>query len=536
MTIAARTNDHGSQVDRTVLATNVILWLLVASLGAALFFWDGLISLGAAWAKPEYSYGPLVPLITSYMTLLEINRHPVKVDHGPRTVGLVIFFVSILIGFVGNLVRIPDIITYGFILYIGALILLLAGTRQGFRFWPGWLHLIFMLPLPQFIYLKVSTDLQAVSAELGVAVIQVMNIPVYLDGTVIDLGEYKLLVAEACSGLRYLFPLFSFGWLMAVLYNGPNWHRVLIFLATIPVTVLMNSFRVGMIGVLVNYYGIEQAEGFIHFFEGWIIFIACTVILYLFAWILSRHFSFGRKRPKYIIGMDYQGMLGPLKKLPSLNVNRPFMVATICVLAAGIAWQMAPRHASDIEVDRLPLGLFPLSIDGRQGVSTILDSDVERVLGADEYLVADYSNNQNNINLLLTYYDSQTHGSGIHSPEVCLPGGGWEVSDWKQKPVGVATGEGEISFTVNRAVIQLGLQRQLVYYWFEQRGRRIVNDFEAKFVVAWDSVLGKRTDGGLVRLVTPIGNAESEAEADERLQSFMNEIVPELPSYFPALD
>ena len=119
---------------------------------------------------------------------------------------------------------------------------------------------------------------------------------------------------------------------------------------------------------------------------------------------------------------------------------------------------------------------------------------------------------------------------------MCLPGGGWEVSDWAQKPVSVVTGENEINFTVNRAVIQMGLQRQLVYYWFEQRGRRIVNDFEAKFVVAWDSVLGKRTDGGLVRLVTPIGNAESEAEADERLQSFMDEIVPALPSYFPALD
>ena len=152
--------------DNTVLASGLaslsmraIPWILVASLGAAAFYWDGLISLGAAWSRPEYSYGPLVPLITLYMTLLEIHRHPVKPDHGSRIGGIVVLALALLVGLIGNLVEIPDIITYGFILYVGALILILAGTREGFRFWPGWLHLIFMLPLPQFIYLSVSTHL-----------------------------------------------------------------------------------------------------------------------------------------------------------------------------------------------------------------------------------------------------------------------------------------------------------------------------------------------------------------------------------------
>lgn len=535
MTVDFRNDEHGASTDYASLATRAIPWILVASLGAAAFYWDGLISLGYAWARPEYSYGPLVPLITLYMTLLEINRHPVKADHGSRIVGFIVLAAALLIGLVGNLVEIPDIITYGFILYIGALILLLAGTREGFRFWPGWLHLIFMLPLPAFIYLQVSTHLQAVSAELGVAVIQLMNIPVLLDGTVIDLGEYKLLVAEACSGLRYLFPLFSFGWLMAVLYNGPNWHRVVIFLATIPVTILMNSFRVGMIGVLVNYYGIEQAEGFLHYFEGWVIFISCTAILYILAWILSRYFSFGRERPAYIIGMDYQGMMGPLKKLPSLKAGRAFISAAVIALLAGIAWQMTPTQ-EPAPINRLPLGIFPMNVENWQGRATILDRDIERVLGADEYLLADFSDGEKDINLLMTFYKSQTKGSGIHSPEICLPGGGWEVSQWQQRTITVGSDGEQQSFPVNRAIIQQGLERQLVYFWFEQRGRRITNDFEAKFASMWDTFADGRSDGGLVRVVTPLTRTEDVELADERLQSFLSSVVPQLPSYFPAIE
>ncbi len=523
------TRSYSGMFDRAVI------WFVIAAVGATAFFWNGLISLGVAWQLPEYSYGPLVPLITGYMTLRELHHQPVKPDNGSRIVGLIVLAASLLIGLIGNLAEIPDVITYGFILYLGALVLILVGTREGFRFWPGWLHLIFMLPLPQFIYLQVSTQLQLVSSEIGVWFIQLANIPVYLDGNVIDLGIYKLQVAEACSGLRYLFPLFSFGWLMAVLYNGPKWHKVVIFLATIPVTILMNSFRIGMIGVLVNEYGIEQAEGFLHFFEGWIIFISCTLILYVLALLLSRFAMFGKPRPDYIIWMDFEGVLGPLKKLPSVTAGRAFIAAAIVSVVLGAAWQFAPSPTAP-HINRAPLGLFPLEIDGWKGRTSILDRATERVLGADDYLLADYVKGNDQVNLLMTFYRSQTQGEGIHSPEVCLPNGGWEVSKWQQKTLNVEANNQTIPINANRALISRGLERQLVFYWFEQRGRQISNDFEVKFVSMWDTITQGRSDGGLMRLVTPVRETESEAEAEERLITFLNEIYPMVPEYFPRLE
>jgi EpsI family protein len=85
---------------------------------------------------------------------------------------------------------------------------------------------------------------------------------------------------------------------------------------------------------------------------------------------------------------------------------------------------------------------------------------------------------------------------------------------------------------VNRAIIQKGLEQQLVYYWFEGRGRRLTNDFVAKFHTVADSVRIGRTDGALVRVITPIG-ADGPAAADARLQAFLDETFDRLPRYLP---
>ncbi len=116
---------------------------------------------------------------------------------------------------------------------------------------------------------------------------RLLGISVYLEGNVIDLGSYKLEVAEACSGLRYLFPLMSVGAIMAYLINGKAWARVVVFASTIPIAILMNSFRIGVIGVLVDRYGTEQATGILHFFEGWVVFMICLALLTLEAWTLA---------------------------------------------------------------------------------------------------------------------------------------------------------------------------------------------------------------------------------------------------------
>jgi exosortase D (VPLPA-CTERM-specific) len=363
--------------------------------------------------------------------------------------------------------------------------------------------------------------------------VQLAGIPVFLEGNVIDLGIYKLQVAEACSGLRYLFPILSFSYLFGILYRGPFWHKAVLFLMAAPLTVFMNSFRIGVIGVLVNSYGIGQAEGFLHFFEGWVIFGACVAILFGMAVLLQRL----TRDPKPLadtLDLDVDGFGAQLARLPRIAPARGLIAAALLSLAVAVAFVFAPTPAR-VVVERDPFLLFPRDLGPWSGgASEPLTPDIARVLGADDYINTTYAaaGEAGYVNLFVAFYDKQTEGDGIHSPEVCLPVGGWEV--FSIDPVTVSMpGTVYGTFTLNRAVIQKGLSKQLVYYWFEQRGKRMTNDYAAKASVIWDSLTRGRTDGALVRFVTAIDDGEAEADADARLQRFMEGALERLPRFVP---
>lgn len=511
------------------------LFWLVLLIGASLpVFWIGLVSLGAAWSTPEYSHGPLIPLISLYLFLRELRRAPPALPGTPadRRPGVALILFALAFGIFGNLVRIPDLVTYALILWVGGVVLTGFGWAQGRRHWAPVLHLVFMLPLPQFVYWQLSVFLQGVSSELGVFFVALMGVPVYLEGNVIDLGVYKLQVAEACSGLRYLFPILSFSYLFAILYRGPIWHKAVLLLAAAPLTVLMNSVRIGVIGVLVNSYGIEQAEGFLHFFEGWVIFLACVGILFLMAVALQR-LTPDPLPLSEAIDLDVQGLGPQAARVLGLGASRGMAGAALAALAVAGAFVLTPPAEPTLP-GRDPFALFPREIAEWSGTMETLTPDIEVVLAADDYVNATYlgAARADVVNLFIAYYDRQTEGSGIHSPEVCLPTGGWEVSGITQAEIDM-TGTPYGVFNVNRAVIQKGLSKQLVYYWFEQRGRRMTNDYLAKASVVWDSLTRGRSDGALVRFVTPISPGETETDAAARMEGFMRLVLARLPRFVP---
>ena len=202
---------------------------------------------------------------------------------------------------------------------------------------------MFAIPLPYFIDSELSFRLQLISSQLGVFFIRLFGVPVYLTGNVIDLGNYKLQVAEACSGLRYLYPLLSLGFLAAYLFQAPFWQRALVFLSTIPITIVMNSLRIGMVGVFVDRWGTAQAEGLLHFFEGWVIFIACAAILAAEIWLLAWLGSGKRFFQVFGLPTITAKVAGPPQ---SKSVNRLPIAVALCLLAvAGVVnYYISGRH------------------------------------------------------------------------------------------------------------------------------------------------------------------------------------------------
>lgn len=527
------TDQAGSGFLARPLNTAGLLWFTLLLAGSTPIFWIGFVSLAQAWSTAEYSHGPLIPFISLYLFLREMRRlpppKPVVHDRAP---GLIILTLGLLVALAGNLTRIPDIVTYGFIIWVGGVVLTIFGWERGKLHQLGVVHLIFMLPLPQFVYLKLTIVLQTISSEIGVWFIALLGVPVFLEGNVIDLGVYKLQVAEACSGLRYLFPILSFSYLFAILYRGPMWHKAVLLLAAVPLTVLMNSFRIGMIGVLVNSYGIGHAEGFLHYFESWVIFGACIAILFLMAVAMQR-LTPDPKPLSEAIDLDTSGFGTIAGRIVGIRASRGLMAGALLTLAVSGGWAM--QQGSDApSVDRDPFSLYPRQLGDWSGNFSMLDPQIEQVLGASDYLAASFNSPSASepVELFMAFYEKQTEGGGIHSPEVCLPAGGWEIYSFETVPVDME-GTGYGTFEVNRAVIQKGLSQQLVYYWFEQRGKRMTNDFKAKISVVYDSLTIDRTDGAMVRYITPIRDNEPQGAADERLQRLMRESLPKLPRFVP---
>lgn len=507
-------------------------WFAFAIVGTLPLFWFGLVGLADAWARPEFSHGPVIPILSFYMFLREMKAVPPPAqpvtDRWPG-VGVILF--ALALAALGNLVRIDHLVFYALIVWVAGLVLVCFGFRRGWVFWPSVLHLVFMLPLPQFLYWKVNTTLQLVSSAIGVKLVALAGVPVYLEGNVIDLGVTMLQVAEACSGLRYLFPIMSFTYVFAVLYRGPLWQKLVLLLFAVPVAVMMNAVRIGIIGILVDRWGVAQAEGFLHVFEGWVVFLSCLAILFAMAKAMQR--IVGDRRPLgEALELDFSGLGAQVARIRFLPPSPALVTAALMTAAIGLAWSLVPAREA-VPPPREPYALFPQELGGWSGSTQTLKPGIVRILAADDHLSVLYSRPDEAapVDLFLSWYASQTEGAQIHSPEVCLPGAGWEV--FRIEPVTVALpGTRTGAVRLNRAVIQKGLERQLVYYWFQARGRQFTGDFAARFANITDSLSLGRTDGGLVRVITPIGD-EGVAAADARLERFLAASVDELPHFIP---
>jgi EpsI family protein len=187
------------------------------------------------------------------------------------------------------------------------------------------------------------------------------------------------------------------------------------------------------------------------------------------------------------------------------------------------------RASQETPVERASLSTFPQTIDRWHGrEATPITGDVLAQLGVDDYINRTYTaEGAAPIGLYAGYYTSQRQGDTIHSPQNCLPGAGWQ-------PITSATislAVGGRSLPVNQYVIQKGVDRQVVLYWYQGRNRVVANEFANKAYLMWDAAVLRRTNGGLVRVISPMprtgGNTVQDAIA------FATAIVPSLDRLMP---
>lgn len=499
---------------------------LIAILGLLIAFAPISVKLFAEWTREEYSHGFLIPFLAALMAWHRMTEPPLKAKSAP--VGLVWVLGSLVLLLISELSTFRQLGFFALVILTVGLSFLFVGKQATKKAMPAFVLLLFAIPLPFMIHNNLSFHLKSISSDLGVNLLQFMGLSVYQEGNVIDLGHYKLQVVDACNGLRYLFPAACFSYLIAYLVRDVMWKRCVIFLSFIPITIGMNALRIAVVGVTVNIWGTQAAEGFTHLFEGYVVFLLCIALIMALTLLLLRIGKAG--------SLDWGFFTLPEKPLSFAplafgKVGVTLLLLSLVSVALPFVYFDSKKETASAPIPMLQT--LPLSIQQWTGARQSINPTILKDLTLSDYFLADYKTKKDfdNINLYIAYYASQEIGSAAHSPATCVPGGGWKIDSINDIDLPEIDHNGA-PLTVSRMVISLGSAKQVMYYWFEGRGRNITSQIAAKWYLMIDSLISGRSDGALVRVTTPLDMTEEESAADERLKAFLIESYPLIKERF----
>lgn len=205
---------------------------------------------------------------------------------------------------------------------------------------------------------------------------------------------------------------------------------------------------------------------------------------------------------------------------------------TVVVLLAGTALLLGLRCQSEVKPERQPLVKIPDRIQNWEGIDQSIDKETLKVLGAGEFLSRVYVHDRQlpPISLFIGYFPTQRTGVTIHSPKHCLPGSGWVFESSQYLTLTDVEGK---SHRLGEYIVANGAKKQFVVYWYEAHGRSMASEYSALFFLIADAIRMNRSDGALVRVITPIDPNEDMPEAKSRAESFVAHLAPMLPRFIP---
>lgn len=513
------------------------LGLLSVSLLGYLYA-SSLVFLFGQWGSDDYSHGIFVPIISTALVWQQRNRLS-EMGFVSSWRGPVVVLIGLGLYVAGNLATLYVVLHLSLWLVIVGLAISFIGSTavRDIAFPLG--YLLTSIPLPVFLHNALSSQLQLWSSAMGIRILQFIGVTAFREGNVIDLGPVQLQVAEACSGIRYLFPLTALALLCGYFFRDRMWKRVVVVLSALPISVLVNGLRIGIVGVLVEWYGPQAAEGFLHLFEGWVLFLVTLALLFIEMWALSQVHPLPDSRgffAHFQVSGDQDTVTSRVPEVefllatPSSGFRMPAYAGSVFLLAltALFAWSVGDRQ--EHPPTRAAFMDFDMRIGAWRGSPLPVEPQLISTLRFDDYLLADYANaGKEPITLYIAYYQSQRKGQSTHSPSSCIPGGGWEITSNRTLSLPI---HGK-SMPINRVLIEKGREKQLVVYWFKQRDRYLASEYSVKWYLLWDALTKQRSDGALIRLSAAILPGETEQDVEHRIFQFARHIQPQLARYIP---
>jgi len=498
------------------------------------------------YQDPAYSHGFAVPIFSAYLIWRGRDRLA-QVKKNPRLIGLGVVLAALGLLFLGSLGAELFLTRISLVLIITGLVLYFFGVSTLRLLAFPICFLLLMIPIPAILYNRMVFPLQILSSQFATITLQAIKVvPVLREGNLLMLPNCTLEVVDACSGIRSLMAIVAFALGYAYLTERSVGVRAFLTLAMVPVAIVGNGMRVVVAALLANYRG-KCADDFLHPISGVIIFLVAVVLLLAMHWVIAAIRWRLRARSDMRIGggpsigdagagdgerIAAGGIRAGEHRNTVKTSGRRFWCMSLILVGATAGFYLLP-HGRDVYLPK-PLNTLPLSLDQCEGVEIPFPDNVIQRLGVDDYVNRTYHCADGApIGLYIGYYKSQRTDDTIHSPQNCLPGNGWEPVG--SSYVSLKTPEGR-AVKVRKYIIEKGLQRQVVLYWYQAHGRTIASEYWAKIYLVHDAIFLHCTNSALIRINTPIstgGLDRYQLEGDARVERFATVILARVEELIP---
>ena len=257
------------------------LWQL-AILGSLLLWldWSTITRLVGQWMHdPNFSHGFFVPLFAGFV-VWQRRRRLARLQAHPSWFGLALIALALTLLVLGQLGAENFLARFSILLQLAGVVVLFLGWNFFRALLFPWASLLLMIPIPTLILSQVTFPLQLLVSQVSADALDLLGVPVALEGNILRLAKMPLEVAEACSGIRSLISLITLAVIYGYLTETRVWVRWLLAFASVPIAIAANSVRIIGTGLLVQYWDAEKAEGYFHAAWGIIIFVVSLLMLY----------------------------------------------------------------------------------------------------------------------------------------------------------------------------------------------------------------------------------------------------------------
>ena len=483
----------------------------------AFAYFETILSFFKTWSgRDDYSHGFLVLPISLYFVWHErekLKNIPIQPCILGGIIPTVIGSLMLLLGRISSVTTVQQI---SIIIILPGLVLMILGTRYLRALSLPLFYLIFMIPSIIDLFIsKIHWPFQLFSAVVAGKILKIINIPILQNAQYLELPNMTLEVANACSGVRYLITIIAIGIPLAY-YTQKNWtRRVALVSLAVTVGIIINPIRIALVGIW-GYNGGKVDHGPLHIFQGFFVSVVGFISLFCLAWIISKIPYKGVRKSRTAEG-EISNRLNTYAK----QFNRAWILTIIFLLSlSGYLFLYSPQHIPL----KAPLEELPFVIGKWKGEDINYEKRAYNVQGADFELNRVYSNDKGRkIKLYLGYYEFQKQDKKfIHYKLQSLYDNAEEMSI----PM-----ESNGFVQVNKTMLKEGFQNSLILYWYDLNGRIVSSNYKAKFIMALDGLIHRRTNGAIIIVSGDIKNRDDIRVLLDDEIDFVRNALPVLKQY-----